>query len=77
MKDDLYWKSDLRAELPNYKTVSSFKVLNLSHNKLTSYGITELAYSLTDDTYVRSLILRANAIDSKGVRAIDKMFALN
>ena len=73
MKNEIKWKAALRDELPNYKTSRSMRVLNLSHNRITSKGVSRIVEELNDDTHIRSLVLRANCICIEGVKIVRKM----
>lgn len=77
LKNEIKWKAALRDELPVYETCRSLKVLNLSHNRISCKGIEMMADELKDDEHMRSLVLRANCIGTKGVKTVRKLLKQN
>lgn len=68
-RDNVVWLAGLRGEAPKFEDVKSgLQSLILRYNDFGNYICGDLSRVLLYDTYIKSIDLRNNRIDEKGVK---------
>ena len=77
-RDQVIWMYGLRNEKPlNTDFAKGLTSINISNNNLSNSACSDLVYALSNDNYIRKLVLKNNSINEEGCKNFSRLLRTN